>query len=148
MEKERIIWLCVFHQPMHGSQDVGFCRLAHWVLLVVGQKHHILALIPKMLIQIARHVLHVVDTSSQLSALAEIVDADQKRLPASSTCGILKRVTAWRTGSCADLLALAYAYFEYKPTKGLCLCRRWRRRCVISLIVSVLLNTGMGYTIL
>ena len=42
-----------------------------------------------MLNKIRRHVLHVVDTASKLTALAKIVDAYEESLAAAGTLGVL-----------------------------------------------------------
>lgn len=77
MEEERVVGSRVFHKPMHGSEKILFCRLAHGILLVISEDNHILPLIPKTVDEICRHVLHIVDTTTQLTALTEVVDANQ-----------------------------------------------------------------------
>lgn len=77
MEEERIIGLRILDQPVHGAEDIRLGRLAHGVLLVIGQDHHILAGVAEVLVQVGGHVLDVVDTSAQLTFLTEIVDSDQ-----------------------------------------------------------------------
>ena len=62
---------------MHGAQNIGFGRLAHGVLLVVGQYDHVLPRISEILIEVGTHVLDVVDASSQLAALSKVIDANQ-----------------------------------------------------------------------
>lgn len=66
---------------MHRPQDIGLGRLAHWVLLVVRQSDHILPLVAEKLVQVRAHVLDIVDTSAQLSSLAEVVDTNEKSFP-------------------------------------------------------------------
>lgn len=85
MEKQRIVWLCILHQPVHRSQDVLLRRLTHWILLVIGENHHILTSIPEVLVQVGRHVLDIVDASSQLPSLTKVVDSNQKSLPSAAT---------------------------------------------------------------
>ena len=102
VEEERVVRLVVLDQPMHSAEDVGLGRLAHGVLLVVGQKHHVFTGITKVLIQIGRHVLHIVDAPAQLALLVEIVDSDQKRLPLSGARGILEVVALGRAMSERD----------------------------------------------
>lgn len=92
VKEERVVWLGILDQPVHGAQDVGLGRLAHGVLLVVGQEHHILALVAKELVQIGAHVLDVVDAAAQLPALAKVVDANQQRLAAAVAGRVLERV--------------------------------------------------------
>lgn len=62
---------------MHGPQNVPFFRKRHFVLLVVRQDHHIFPGVAEVLVQIGRHVLDVVDASSQLAFLAKVVDPDK-----------------------------------------------------------------------
>ena len=64
MEEQRIIWLCILYQPVHCAEYVGLCRLAHGILLIVRQDDHIFSRVVKVLIEICRHVFHVVDASS------------------------------------------------------------------------------------
>jgi len=49
-----------------------------------------------MLHEIRRHVSHIVDTASKLATLAEIVDANQQRFPATRAIGVPKRVALRR----------------------------------------------------
>lgn len=76
MEEKRVIWPSVLDEPVHSSQDILLCWLAHGVLLIVGEDNHILALITEVLNEISRHVPNIIDTASELPALAEVVDAD------------------------------------------------------------------------
>jgi hypothetical protein len=80
MEEQRVVGLSILDQPVHSSKNVDLCRLAHGVLLVIGQKYHILTGIAKVLVQICRHVLDVVDASAKLALLAKVVDSNQQRL--------------------------------------------------------------------
>lgn len=64
VEEQRVIRPGVLNEPMHCSQDILFRRLTHRVLLVVRQDHHVLSLITKVAVQISRHVLNIIDTSS------------------------------------------------------------------------------------
>lgn len=82
---------------MHGAQQICFGRLAHWVLLVVRQDHHVLPLIPKVAVQVRRHVLDIVDASPQLPPLAEVVDANKQCFTLSGTIRVLEGVTTWST---------------------------------------------------
>lgn len=93
MEKERVIGLGVLDQPVHGAQDVLFGRLAHWVLLVVGQGDHVFALVAKSLHQVVGHVLNIIDATSELALLAKVIDTDQERLALAGTVGVLERVS-------------------------------------------------------
>ena len=92
MEKERVIRACFFNKPMHSSEDVLLRRLAHWVLLIVCKNDHILPFVAKILDEIARHVSDIVNATSELSALSEVVDADQERFTPTRTLRVLKGV--------------------------------------------------------
>lgn len=92
VEEERIVWLRILDKPVHSTQDVGLGWLAHGVLLVIGQNDHVLACIAEVLIQVCRHVLHIVDAPAQLTLLSEIVDTNQQRLPLTGTARVLEVV--------------------------------------------------------
>ena len=96
MEKQRVIRLGVFYQPMHCTQDVRLRRLTHGVLLIVGQDDHVLTLVAKMSVEICRHILHIVDTAPQLSPLTKVVDADKKSLSPAIASRVLERVATGR----------------------------------------------------
>ena len=64
MEKEGVVGLCIFDQPVHGTQDVLFRRLAHRVLLVICKDDHILPRVAKVAVEVCRHILDVIDTAS------------------------------------------------------------------------------------
>lgn len=83
MEKERIVRSGILDKPVHGTENVLLCRLAHWVLLIIRQDHHVFPAIAEMLRQVGRHVPNIVDTSAQLAALPKVVDANQEGLSAS-----------------------------------------------------------------
>lgn len=63
MKEQRIIRSRILNQPMHRPQNILLRRLAHRVLQIVRQDYHVLALIPKVLKQVRRHVLDVVDAT-------------------------------------------------------------------------------------
>lgn len=69
---------------MHCSEDVLLCRLAHGILLVVCQEHHVFSRIPKVSIQICGHILDVVYAPSELTLLTKVIDANQQCF--SPTC--------------------------------------------------------------
>ena len=92
MEEEGVIRLRIFDQPVHRTEDIRLGWLAHGVLLVVGQEDHVFAGISKILIQIRRHVLNVVDTAAQLTLLPKIVDTNQQRLPLTRTPRVLEAI--------------------------------------------------------
>lgn len=77
---------------MHSSQDVLLGRLAHGVLLVVGEQDHVLPLVSKVLNQVRGHVANVIDAASQLAALAEVVDANEQGLPAPIALRVLEGI--------------------------------------------------------
>lgn len=76
MEEERVVRSSILDQPMHGAKNVLLCGLAHRVLLIVCQDNHIFSLITKMFHQISSHVSDIIDTSSQLATLTEVVDTN------------------------------------------------------------------------
>jgi hypothetical protein len=84
---------------MHCPQDVRLGRLAHGVLLIIGQSNHVLPLVAKELVQVCAHVLYIVDATTKLSSLAEVVDADEQRLAPTSASRVLKCVSLWCTVS-------------------------------------------------
>ena len=92
MEEQGIIRPGIFDQPMHGSDNIGFCRMTHRILCVVCQANHILSLVMKMLIQVCRHVANVVDAAPQLATLTEVIDPDKQRFPGAGTCRVLELV--------------------------------------------------------
>lgn len=96
MKEQRIIRPRILNQPMHRPQDILLRRLAHRVLQIVRQDHHVLALIPKVLKQVRRHVLDVVDAPAQLPALPEVVNPDQQRLAPPGAVRVLEVVVLRR----------------------------------------------------
>lgn len=92
MEEQRVIRLGVLNQPVHGSKNVGFGRLTHGVLLVISQQNHILTGIPKVLVQVIRHVFDIVYATPQLALLAEVVDSNHQRLSLARAARILETV--------------------------------------------------------
>lgn len=85
MEEERVISSGILDQPVHGTQDISFCRLAHGVLLVVSEQNHVLSGVPVALAQVVGHVLDVVDAAAQLAPLVKVVDTDQQSFPLPGT---------------------------------------------------------------
>lgn len=77
MEKQRIVRLRVLNEPMHRPHNVCFSRLAHRILLIVGQEDHVFALVSEMAVEIPAHVLHIIDAAPQLTLLSKIVDANE-----------------------------------------------------------------------
>jgi hypothetical protein len=125
VEEQRIVRACVLHQPVHSAQYIRFRRLAHWVLLVICQDHHVLSLVSKVAVQICRHVLHIVDASPQLSPLPKVVDTDEESLPPAVTRRVLERVTAWCSVS-----------------EGLGCCGGWGRCIVVAVCPLVAVDCG------
>ena len=95
VEKEGIVRPRVLYQPVHCPQYVHFRGLAHRVLLVIREDHHVLPLVAEMPIQICRHVLHIVDAPPQLAPLAEIVYAYEQGFPPAGAVGVLEGVAPW-----------------------------------------------------
>ena len=92
MEEKGIVGARILDRPMHCSQNIRFCRLAHGILLIVGKEHHIFPGVAEVLIKIRRHILDIVNTSTKLSLLTKIVDSDQQRFPLSCAARILEVV--------------------------------------------------------
>jgi len=84
VEEEGVIRPSILDQPMHRTYNVRFRRLAHGILLVIRQKHHVFPRISEVSIEIRRHVLDIIYAAPQLTFLAEVVDSDQKRF--ASAC--------------------------------------------------------------
>ena len=99
MKEQRIIRPRILNQPMHRPQNILLRRLAHRILQIIRQNHHILPLIPKVLKQVTRHVLDVVDAPAQLAPLPEIVDPDQQRLATARAVRVLEVVVLRRAGA-------------------------------------------------
>lgn len=72
--------MCFFDEPVHCLNNILFGRLAPWVLLIIRQNNHILTLILEPLMQESRHILDIIDTSSQLPTLTEVIDTNQECL--------------------------------------------------------------------
>ena len=92
MEEQRVIGTRILDQPVHSPKNICLGRLAHWVLLIISQEDHVLASIAEVLVQVGRHVLHIVDTSAQLTFLAKVIDANQQGLSLACTAGVLEAV--------------------------------------------------------
>ena len=120
MEEKRVVRFRILDQPMHGTKDIRFCWLAHWVLLVISQDDHVFSRIAKVAVEVCRHVLDIVDTPSKLTPLTEIVDTNEQCFASARAIGILEGVTL--RGAVA------------KALHGL---RRWRRGIVVSLDVGI-----------
>lgn len=93
MEEQRIVGLRILNQPVHSAQDIRLGRLAHGVLLIIGKEDHVFARVAEILVQICGHVLDIVNTSAQLTLLAEIVDSDQECLALTSTARVLEAIS-------------------------------------------------------
>jgi len=50
MEKERVVRSGILDEPMHCPQDVLLRGLAHRVLLVIREDHHIIPLVAEILV--------------------------------------------------------------------------------------------------
>lgn len=95
MDKQGIVWLGAFHQPLHRPDDVGFRRLTHRIGLVISQDDHIFPAVSVVLVQENGHFRHIVDASSQLVCLAKVIDSDQQSLALSSAVGVLVLIMRW-----------------------------------------------------
>lgn len=120
MEEEGVIGSGVLDEPMHCAQNVLFCWLTHRILLVVSQNDHIISLVSEVLVQKCRHVLHIIDATTQLTSLSKVVDADQKSFPPPCTVRILESISL-RSAS----------------AKRLHLRRRWRRGLWIAIDIGI-----------
>ena len=87
---------------MHGAQDVLFGWLAHGVLLIICKDHHVLPLVAKMLGKVSSHVADVIDTATQLAALAKVVDSDQQGFSPAGAVGVSEGIAVG--GAVAELL--------------------------------------------
>ena len=76
---------------MHGSEDVLLGWYRHRILLVVGEYNHLISWVSKVLRQEHGHILNIIDTTSKLAALTEIVDANEEGFSSSSAVGVLER---------------------------------------------------------
>lgn len=123
MEEEGVVGLGILDQPMHRAQDVCLGRLAHGILLIIGQDDHVLPRVAEVAIEVSRHVLDVIDAASKLPSLTEVVDTNQKGFAPSRAIGVLKAVTL--RGAVAE---------------GLHGLGRWRRGIGVSLDVGVGIN--------
>lgn len=123
MEEERVIGPSIFDKPMHSPDDIGFGRLGHGVLLVVGQEDHVFPRIVEVAVEVCRHVLDIINAASKLTLLPKIIDADHQSLASACAVGVLEVVATW----CAATEALA--------TLGW-----WRRGIVISLDVGIVVH--------
>jgi hypothetical protein len=103
---------------MHCSEEVLLRRLAHWVLLVVGQDDHVFSFVAEVFDEVARHIPHIVDATPQLSSLAEIVYTDKKRFPPTTAIAILEGIILG--GSVSEMLRAGWG---------------WRWRAVVAMIV-------------
>lgn len=92
MEEKRVVGARIFYQPVHGPQDVRLGRLAHGVLLVIGEKNHVFALVAKVLVEVGAHVLDIIDTTAQLAPLPEVVDADEQGFALTGAVRVLERI--------------------------------------------------------
>lgn len=80
--------------------------MAHGVLLVIGQHDHIFSLVAEKLVEVVGHVLCVVDASSELTFLAEVVDANQEGLSPACAVRVLESIAVW--GAMTECLGLLW----------------------------------------
>lgn len=128
MEKERVVWLGVLHKPVHGPKDIRFRRLAHGVLLVVGQNDHVFPGVAEVLVQVRGHVLHIVYATAKLPLLTEVINSDQESLPLAGTIRVLEAISLRGTMTECD--------------RGR---RRGRRGVRIPVVVRVLVNVRNAF---
>lgn len=106
VKEQRIVGLGILDQPVHGTQEIGLGRLAHWILLVIGQEDHVFALVAVVLVEVVAHVLNIIDAPTQLSTLPKVVDSNEQSLAAAGAIGVLERVA--RGSTCAKRLGLLW----------------------------------------
>lgn len=104
MNEKRIVPLRILDQPLHRSQDIGFCWDTHGVLLVVGQDDHVFSPVAVSFMEEGRHVGHIVDTAAEGVRLPGIVNPNQQGLPSARTSGVLEAIVG--RSSLAELLRL------------------------------------------
>ena len=128
MEEQRIIRSGILDQPVHGAEDVLFRRLAHRVLLIVGEKNHILSGVPKVRVEIGRHVLDIVDTTSELTSLTKVVYADEKRFASTRAVGVLEAIPL-RSTTAKTLHALGRRRRSIVVSGAVGICIHGRKTC-------------------
>lgn len=89
MEEVRVVWSGILDKPLHGSDDVLPGGDSGQFTLVIGQDHHVVVGVAKVLVQETTHILHIINASTQLVLGAVVVDADQKSLTLTRTVGVL-----------------------------------------------------------
>lgn len=77
---------------MHCSEEILLRRLAHGVLLVVGQDDHVFSLITEVFGEITRHVPYVIDTATKLTSLAKVVYTNKQRFSPTTTVAVSKSI--------------------------------------------------------
>ena len=81
---------------MHSTQYILLGRLAHRILLIIRQEDHVLPCVSKVTIEVCRHVFDIINASSQLPFLTEVVDTDQQCLSSAGTVRVLEIVPLGR----------------------------------------------------
>ncbi len=104
MEEQGVVRPGILDQPVHGSENVRFCGLAHRTLLVIGKKNHVPSLVSKVLIEVSGHVLDVIYTAAQLATLIEVVDSNQQSFSPAGAVRVLEGIAAG--GPVPELLRL------------------------------------------
>ena len=118
---------------MHCSKNVGLVRLTHGILLIISQDDHIFSRISKVLVQVRGHVLDIVDASSELSSLVEVINANQKCLSLASTRGILI-IIARRCPTTKTVLSLRWGWWSIVIALGISVCAdRWQSRSLATM---------------
>ena len=128
VEEQRVIRSGILDQPVHSTENVLFRRLAHWVLLIVGEKNHILSGVPKVRVEISRHVLDIVDTASKLTSLTEVVYANEKRFASTCAVGVLEAIPL-RSTTAKTLHALGRRRRSIVVSGAVGICIHGRKTC-------------------
>src|SRR5687767_6061204 len=109
------------------------------VLLIIREDDHVFPLVTVPLDEEGRDIVHIIDTSTQLSILSKIVDTDQQSLSFTSTIGVLKRVA---TGSSmAKLLSSLWRRWATPSMGSVASTLHW-----ISVRIEVLRRSTRGWT--
>ena len=58
-------------------------------MLIISQDDHVFPFVVEVVIEVRRHILHIIDAPSQLSSLSKIVDSHKQSFPTSSASGVL-----------------------------------------------------------
>lgn len=87
---------------MHGSDDIRPCWLTYGVGFIICQDHHVLLLVTVLVLEESLHPIDVVDASSQLVWLTDIIDSNEQRFSGTRAIRILELIV--RGSTMAELL--------------------------------------------